>query len=188
VELEPVVEVVEVDGSRKNAAVVRDAVGRKDVFADLIRMAIALDCEVVTLDVRLGQPGAVCPDPSLKLGVGRAVGFHKRQKRIRIQPKGVAGHRIVTLGKRRIAVGQFPSHFKTHFLPKPGKVEGAKGTGNAGTDEGYVFGHGRECVGCAKPISIIFFPAKTGTGWEFKSGSEKTTESRGRWAGSQHGF
>ncbi len=138
-ELEPVVEIVQVDRIREDAAVVGNSVGGEDIFPDLIGVAVALDREVVAMDIGLGEFGAVGTYPGFELGIGGFVRFDEGDEGVGIDAESVTGHRVVTFSEAGITVGQLAGGFETDLLPEAREVECAEGTGGAGADEGDVF-------------------------------------------------
>lgn len=71
VEFLPVVQVVEVDRSRGDAAVVGETGGGEDAFPSRVIVAIAFDGEVVALDGIVAELLAVLANPCLKRRIGR---------------------------------------------------------------------------------------------------------------------
>jgi hypothetical protein len=141
VELEPVVEVVEVDGSWEDAAVVGDAVSGEDIFSNVIAVAVALNGEVVAMDVGFREFSSVGANPGFELGVGGFVGFDEGDERVGIYAESVTGHGVVSFPEAGITVCEFACGFEADFLPESREVEGAEWTGKAGADEGDVLGH-----------------------------------------------
>lgn len=138
-ELEPVVEIVQVDRIREDASVVGNSVGGEDIFPDLIGVAVALDGEVVAMDIGLGEFGAVGANPGFELGIGGFVRFDKGDEGVGIDAESVTGHGVITFSEARITIGEFACGFETDLLPEAREVECAEGTGGAGADEGDVF-------------------------------------------------
>ena len=138
-ELEPVVEVIEIDGTGEHAAIIGDVVGGEDVFPNVIRVAVALDGEVMAVDIGFRQFGSVGANPGLELGVGGFVCFDEGDERVGIHAERIAGHGVVAFSEARISIGEFPSGFEADFLPEAREVECAEGSGEAGADEGDVF-------------------------------------------------
>lgn len=140
-ELEPVVEIVQVDRVWEDAAVVGDSVGGEDVFTDLIGVAVALDGEVMAMDIGLGEFGSVGANPGFELRVGGLVGFDEGNESVGIYAEGVTGHGVVPFTEAGVTVCKFAGCFEADFLPEPREVECTEWTGEAGADEGDVFGH-----------------------------------------------
>ena len=141
VELEPVVQVVEVDGTGEDASVVGDSVGGEDVVSDFIAVAVALNGEVVTMDVGFREFGSVGANPRLELRVGGLVGFDEGNESVGIYAEGVTGHGVVSFTEAWVTVCEFACGFKADLLPETREVQCAKWTGKAGADEGDVFRH-----------------------------------------------
>jgi hypothetical protein len=139
VELEPVVEVVQIDGTREDASVVGDSVGGEDVVSDVIAVAVALNGEVVAMDVGFREFGSVGANPRLELRVGGLVGFDESNQCVGIHAEGVTGHGVVSFTEARVTVCEFARGFEADLLPEAREVECAEWAGEAGADEGNVF-------------------------------------------------
>ena len=139
-ELEPVVEVVEVDRVGEHRAVIGDAAGAEDALAGGVVMHVALDGEVVLVDVGLGELFAVLADPRFERRISRALLGDELLDGIGAQAEGVAGHLVVALAQAGITGGELAGGFKGNLLPQAGEVKRAERAGDARTDERNVGG------------------------------------------------
>ncbi len=140
-ELEPVVQVVQINGTGEDASVVGDSVGGEDAFSDVIAVAVALNGEVVAMNVGFREFGSVSANPGFELRVGGLVGFDEGNECVGIYAEGVTGHGVVAFTEAGVTVCKFAGCFEADFLPEPREVECTEWTGEAGADEGDVFGH-----------------------------------------------
>ena len=158
-ELEPVVQVVQIDGAGEDAPVVGDSVGGEDVFSDVIAVAVALNGEVVAMNVGFREFGSVGANPRFELRVGRLAGFDEGNESVGIYAEGVTGHGVVSFTEAWVTVCEFACGFEADFLPETREVQCSKWTGKAGADEGDVFGHNGFCLCRATAVggSVRFF-------------------------------
>ena len=135
-ELEPVVEIVQVDGIRKYTAIVIQSIGSQDIFANLVRVDVADDRDIQLVDIALGEIHAgLLLDPSLELRIGGLLFRDEGLYSLGLKAQGADDHHVVALADARVSWGQLPAGFERNFLPQAWQVQDAQGTGLAGGDE-----------------------------------------------------
>lgn len=137
----PVVDVVQINGTRVAGAVVGEAGGGEDALAGLIVVDVATDVGVVTVDVGLGELHTrIGGDPGFALGIGWLLVLDEGVEVVPLDAEIVGGEFVITAADGVVGV-DFAGGVKGGLQPDAGEVKNTEGTGDAGGDHGNDLAH-----------------------------------------------
>ena len=144
VEAQPVVQIVEVDGI-KDFPFVLDVVGAEDGLAGGLAVVIAGNGGIEFVDGSLIELATfLLENPRFALRICWFFGGDEFGEGFFGDAEAVENHLVVTSADRRIIIMQFTGGAQGRFLPQARQVEDSDWAGDAGTDHGDDFAHGKE--------------------------------------------
>lgn len=143
VEAQPVVQIVEVDGI-KDFPFVLDVVGAEDGLAGSLAVVIAGNSGIEFIDGSLIELATfLLENPRFALRIRWFFSGDEFGEGFFGDAEAVENHLVVASADRRIIIMQFTSGAQGRFLPQARQVEDSDWAGDAGTDHGDDFAHGK---------------------------------------------
>ncbi len=125
-ELEPVVQIVQVDGVRQYGTVVGQSTGAKDALAGVVGVDVARDGHIQLVDRGAIQFDAgLLSDPGFKLGVGGLALGDELLDGVGVQSEGIQDHHVVASANAGITSGELAAGLEGDFDPETREMQDA---------------------------------------------------------------